>query len=197
MNEVYPASESKQGATALSRDDQLRPWLVRATTMITDRLADARSHAEAGRTFEANQRLAELRRALLDDQGSLLSNARAAFYKQAFHAEPFDSRIHRDVRPDPAGELAARFSLIAGRNQYLDVRLKIEETVGSMRGLGAVQASGIGYRDGTWPARWDGWQKRHTDGLTSHMNTALSNAQTTLTDAVGQLMVKGGVPLGR
>jgi len=181
---------STANTTELSRDDQLRPWLVRATTMITDRLADARSHAEAGRTFEANQRLAELRRALLDDQGSLLSNARAAFYKQAFHAEPFDSRIHRDVRPDPAGELAARFSLIAGRNQYLDVRLKIEETVGSMRGLGAVQATGLGYPAGNWPARWDGWQKRQTEALTGHVHGALSDAQMSLTEAVSRVRVK-------
>jgi len=193
MNEVYPASESKQGATALSRDDQLRPWLHRAAGLIADRLADARSHAEAGRVFEANQRLAELRRNLLDDvsgQGSLLSNARAAFYRQAFHAEPFDGRIHRDVRPDPAGELAARFSQIAGRNQYLDTRLKIEEITGSMRGLGAVQAAGIGYPPDNWPARWDGWQKRHTEALTGHVHGALSDAQMASTEAVGRVRVK-------
>jgi len=187
-------------AVDLARDDALRPWLARAGRLIADRLADARAHAEAGRVFDANQRLNELRRDLLDDQsgaGSLLSNARAAFYRAAFTAEPFDGSRHRPLRPEPAAELTARFGLIGGRNQYLDARLKMDEIVGSMRGLSSVQASGIGYRDGTWPARWDGWQKRHTDGLTSYMATALSNAQTTLTDAVGQLMVKGGVPLGR
>jgi len=178
---------------ALSRDDALRPWLARSSTLIHDRVADARSHAEAGRVFEANQRLAELRRNLLDDvsgSGSLLSNARAAFYRQAFHAEPYDDRIHRDIRPDPAGELAARFSLVAGRNQYLDARLKIEEVTGSMRGLGAVQATGLGYPPGNWPARWDGWQKRHTDALTGHVHGALSDAQMALTEAVSRVRVK-------
>jgi hypothetical protein len=178
---------------APSRDDQLRPWLHRAGGLIRNRLADTRAHAEAGRALEANERLAELRRDLIDDQsgaGSLLSNARAAFYRQAFHAEPFDDRIHRELRPDPAGELAARFSLIAGRNQYLDARLLIEEITGSMRGLAAVQAADIGYGPDNWPARWDGWQKRHTEALTSHVHGTLSDAQMALTEAVGRVRIK-------
>jgi len=176
------------------RDDELRPWLVRASRLIADRIADARAHAEAGRTFEANERISELRRALLDDQsgtGSLLSNARAAFYKQAFHAEPFDGRIHRELRPEPAGELAARFAAIGGRNQYLDARIKLEEITGSLRGLGNVATI---LRDsepaGHWTGQYDGWQTRHTDGLTRHVHLALGDAQTALTEAVSRVRIK-------
>jgi len=178
----------------LHRDDALRPWLHRSARLITDRLADARSHAEAGRTFEANERLAELRRGLLDDQsgsGSLLSNARAAFYKQGFHVEPFDPRIHRELRPDPAGELAARFSLIGGRNQYLDGRILIEEITGSLRGLGDVMTI---MRDSKppdyWRGQFDGWQQRQTEALTSHVHGALSDAQMALYEAVGRVRIK-------
>jgi len=181
----------------LARDDALRPWLVRAGRLIADRLADARAHAEAGRTFDASQRLAELRRNLLDDMsgaGSLLSNARAAFYKQAFHAEPFDGRVHRDVLPDPAGELAARFSLIGGRNQYLDARMKLEEITGSLRGLGDVATiAGDSKPAEHWRAQFDGWQKRHTEGLTRHMHLALSDARAALTTAVSDVRVKPSV----
>jgi hypothetical protein len=179
----------------LPADDVLRPWVARTARLIADRLADARVHSEAGRTFEANSRLNELRRDLLDapaaDGGSLLSNARAAFYRQAFHAEPFDPAIHRELRPDPAGELAARFSLIGGRNQYIDGRLKIEEAIGSLRGLGDVATI---MRDSKPPEHWrrqyDSWQARHTEGLTAHIRGTLSDAQMSLYSAVGQLRIK-------
>ena len=85
-----------------ARDRDLRPWLARATVLIWDRVADARAHAGAGRMTEAAQRLEELRVGLLDDQsrtGSVLSNARAAFYRTAFREEPHDPAIHQVVRP--------------------------------------------------------------------------------------------------
>jgi hypothetical protein len=187
MRQLHPAE--------LAADEALRPWVERAGRLITDRLADARAHAEAGRTFEANQRLAELRRELFDretaDGGSLLSNARAAFYRQGFHAEPFDLAIHRPLYPGQAGELAARFSLIGGRNQYLDARLLIEDAVGSLRGLASTAAI---LRDSKppehWPAQFDGWERRQAGRLTSHFRSALSDAQMALYSAVGQLRIK-------
>jgi hypothetical protein len=162
--------------------------------VIHDRLGDARAHAEAGRVFEANDRIAELRRRLIDDQsgeGSILSNARAAFYRQAFHAEPFDPRIHQELGPEPAGELAARFSQIAGRNQYVDTRLVIEEIGGSLRGLRDSQtivgdAKGADY----WQGQWDAWHKRHAERLTTHMCLTLSDAQMALHSAVGEMRIK-------
>jgi hypothetical protein len=180
------------------RDDALQPWVARAGRLIADRLADARAHAQAGRTFEANERIAELRRELLDVDtsagGSLLSNARAEFYRQGFRAEPFDPAIHRPLYPDPAGELAARYSLIGGRNQYLDARILIEDITGSLRGLGhtaailgdSPPAGGPEY----WPAQYDGWQKRQTERLTGHVRSTLSDAQMALYHAVGRLRIK-------
>ena len=187
--------------TDVAQDDALRPWLVRAGRLIADRLADARAHAEAGRTFDANQRLSELRRNLLDDQsgqGSLLSNARAAFYRQAFTDPPHDPSQHRELRPEPAAELTARFGLIGGRNQYLDARFVLEEITGSLRGLGDVATTMRNSKQPEhWRAQFDGWQTRSTDGLTAHMHTALSDAQAALSDAVSRVRVKGGPELGR
>ena len=136
----------------------------------------------------------ELRRNLLDDQSgaaSLLSNARAAFYRQGFRAEPFDPAIHRPLNPDPTGELAARFSLIGGRNQYLDGRLVLEEITGSLRGLGDVATI---MRDSKppehWRAQYDAWQTRNTAFLTGHMHGTLSDAQIALYEAVGRIRIK-------
>ena len=137
-------------STAQAKDDQLRPWLARASILIGDRLADARAHAEAGRWADAEQRFDELRKRLLDDQsgaGSLLSNARAAFYRAAFHLEPFDPAIHQDgVRPEPAGELTARFAAIGGANQYIEGRQVLE------RAAGVAQAPCGGTGRGAGPA---------------------------------------------
>jgi hypothetical protein len=178
----------------LVRDDALRPWVARAARLINDRLADARAHAEAGRPFEANERIAELRRQLVDDQagdGSLLSNARAAFYRQGFHAEPFNPAIHRQIGPDPAGELAARFALVGGRNQYLDARILLEDIVGSLRGLGDARTIvGDTKPPEYWRAQFDGWHGRKTAALVSHIHAALSDAQMSLYSAVEQLRIK-------
>ncbi len=171
-----------------TRDDQLRPWVARATVLIWDRIADARAHAEAGRMDQAAQRLEELRRGLLDDQtgkGSLLSNARAAFYRQAFHHEPFDPALHDPVRPDQAGELAARFSDIAGRNQYQDLRRAIEEMTGILKRLQAVVA-----QDANKSERFDVWQTRERERLIGLIGTALSDAQVALSEAVSRVRIK-------
>ncbi len=176
------------------RDDQLRPWLARATVLIWDRLADARAHAEAGRWPEADQRFTELRQRLLDDQsgtGSLLSNARAAFYRQAFHHEPFDGRIHADgIRPEPAGELTARFAAIGGRNQYVEARKVLDGVKESLRHLAAVRDSDDNRAVEPWPERFDGWLRRQRDAVTEHIQGALSDAQISLSEAVFRIRIK-------
>ena len=136
----------------------------------------------------AAERLEELRRGLVDDQtgkGSLLSNARASFYRQAFHHEPFDPALHDPVRPDQAGELAARFADIAGRNQYQDLRRTIEDAGTSLKRLQAVVAQDTNKAD-----HFDLWQNRQRDRLLAHTGTALSDAQVALSEAVSRIRVK-------
>jgi hypothetical protein len=180
--------------TTLSADERLLPWVAAADQLIADRLADARAHAEGGATYEANQRIAELWRDLLDDQsgaGSLLSNARASFYTEAFLVDSFDPEIHRTIAPDKAGELTARFSPIGGRNQYVDARLLLEDAGGSLRALVASRTIvGESKPPDLWRGQFQAWQARHTDTITRHMRGALSDAQMALRSAVGQLRVK-------
>jgi len=173
-----------------TRDDQLRPWVARATVLIWDRLADARAHAEAGRPVEAAQRLGELRRGLLDDQsgkGSLLSNARAAFYRHAFHHHPFDPAIHDPVRPDQVGELAARFSEIGGRNQYRDLRQAIEAIGDSLKRLQAVLT---GPNAELRSEQLGSWERRERERLIGQVQMVLSDAQIALSEAVSRVRVK-------
>jgi hypothetical protein len=173
-------------------DEALRPWVRRAEQVITDRLADAAAHAQLGQAFEAKQRIEELRRELLDgDGGSLLADARAAFYRDGFEVSPFDSGMHREIGPDAEGELAARFSQIAGRNQYHDVRLQIEEAAGGLRGLASVRAVvGDSKPPEHWRAQYDSWHRRHTGAIAGSMRQALSDAQMALYSAVGRIRIK-------
>lgn len=207
MTATLPPSVSADqpfASTQNSKDDQLRPWLARAAILIGDRLADARAHAEAGRWADAEQRFDELRKRLLDDQsgaGSLLSNARAAFYRSAFHLEPFDPAIHQDgIRPEPAGELTARFAAIGGANQYIEGRQVLERARESLKHLTAVRTAdrdvgqirspytGMTWTDG-WGPQFETWFLRHRDAITSHINGALSDAQISLSEAVSRIRI--------
>jgi hypothetical protein len=170
-----------------TRDDRLRPWVARASVLIWDRMADARAHAQVGRITEAGQRLDELRLGLLDDQsrtGSLLSNARAAFYRAAFREEPHDPDIHQVVRPDPSGELAARFSPIAGRNQYQDLRAAITAAADGLHRLAA--AAGPERRQ----ELLEDWERRERDRLIGQTRRTLSDAQVALSEAVSRIRIK-------
>ena len=191
VNTAEPGiSKINHGLLDQTRDDQLRPWVARATVLIWDRVADARAHAEAGRMPEAAQRLDELRRGLIDDQsgrGSLLANARASFYRQAFHHHPFDPAIHDTVRPDQVGELAARFSEIGGRNQYQDVRQAIEDLGDGLKRLAAVLN---GPNAELRREQLSSWERRERDRLIGHMQLVLSDAQIALSEAVGRVRIK-------
>jgi hypothetical protein len=190
------SADARPASTQNPLDDALRQWTGRAAVLISDRLADARAHAEAGRWADAEHRLDELRKRLLDDQsgaGSLLSNARAAFYRSAFHLEPFDPAIHADgIHPEPAGELAARFASIGGVNQYIEARQVLERARESLKHLAALRQGNLPTEGSAqfWSAQFDGWLRRHRDAITSHISGALSDAQISLSEAVSQIRIK-------
>lgn len=175
-----------------AKDDYLVPWLVRALSLVTDRLADARIHASAGNLTAAHARLDELGRRLLDPKEGLLARARTEFYRDAFS-------LHRLYGLDPAshdlsmgptaeGERAARTAPIAGVDQVAQLRHLIE---GAREGLQLVAATdrptdGASIRN----ARWGNWERANRDEIKSGVSTALSNAQIMLFEAIGHLLVK-------
>jgi hypothetical protein len=174
----------------LSRDDTLRPWLVRSSRLVSDRVADARSHGQAGRHLDATSRLTELRRALSSTDGGLLPEARTSFYRRAFHEESFDPTIHDDVRPNELGEHAARYTKIGGRNQALDLRVAIEAVTSTLRALSDAASADDDGNESFWRTSFDVWQRRTTDTLTATIHGMLSDAQMALYEAVGRVRIK-------
>jgi hypothetical protein len=168
-------------------DRQLRPWVTAAERLIGDRLTDARAHAAARDLGTAGDRIAELHRGLLGDPsvpGGLVAEARAGFYRAAFD-EPHNPAIHAEgLAPEPAGEHTARYAPIAGRNQYVDARNLID-TIGANLQLTALAA------DPEHRAAWlADWHRRSFDRLTGHIRASLSDAQMSLSEAVGRIRIK-------
>jgi len=175
-----------------AKDDLLVPWLVRARTLVTDRLADARLHAASSNVVAAHARLDEIDRRLLDPREGLLSRARTEFFRDAF-------RLHRltgldpashdlAMGPTPEGEKFARTAPISGVDQVAQLRHLIE---GARDGLGLVASTdrptdGAAIRD----ARWGTWERANADEINSAIRVALSDAQITLFELVGHLLVK-------
>jgi hypothetical protein len=175
-----------------AKDDALVPWLVRALSLVTDRLADARIHAASGNGGIAHARLDELDRRLLDPGVGLLSRARTAFYRDAFSLHRLyglDPASHDlSMGPTPEGERAARTAPIAGVDQVAQLRHLIE---GAREGLQLVAATdrpsdGAAIRG----ARWGNWERSNADEIKAGIRAALSNAQIALFEAVGHLLVK-------
>ena len=162
---------------------------------------DARPTRQAGRTTEASARMAELttslvgtttaiRNGLVISGGGVLSDARALFYRQAFHEQPFDPAVHDDVAPEATGEVAARFSPIGGRNQHDDVRQTIGKASMTLRALSdAAKTAGPG-PDAFWPTAFASWQSNVTQTLTNRLHGTLSDAQMALCEAVAQVRIK-------
>jgi hypothetical protein len=165
------------------RDAQLSPWLLRARVLIQARVADARSHGEAGRTADAALRMTELGAGL----GGILGDARSTFYRQAFNETPFNAAIHDDVRPDGPGEMAARMSVIGGRNQYADVKRSIDAASTTLRALSDASRGETG---DFWPTAFASWQSQATQTLTSRLHSTLSDAQMALCEAVNVVRIK-------
>jgi hypothetical protein len=175
------------------RDDELRPWLAKAEGLIANRLADAKAHAQAGDVLIAMSRINELRTAIADDrpgEPSLLAHARATFYHAAFVAEPFDGSVHRPVTPNVEGELVARTAAIGGRNQYVDLRPIFDQAAMSLRALGDAAKAAAPGNESFWEDAFAVWLKRTTRTITARVNTALSDAQMSLSEAVSRVRIK-------
>ncbi len=166
------------------RERELRPWVAHATVLIWDRVADARAHARDGRITEAGQRLEELQTGLVGDpkgRGSILSNARAAFYRSAFRHRPHDPAIHQVVHAQPEGELVAQYAEILGRNQYADLRAAVDQTAESLKRLTAA---------GGTPEQLVDWERRERERLIAQTRRNLSDAQVALSEAISYIRIK-------
>jgi hypothetical protein len=169
-----------------ARDDALRPWLVRSSSLIANRLRDARAHAEAGRAADAASRLDELATALAED---ILGPAREQFYLQAFrdHRLELDpSIVDQSVAPNRSGAFAARRAPILGRDQVQELRWLLDGAWQDLQ-LAAVAT----YADpGVRPAVHETWEIRHRGRLKTATTAALSDAQTALHHAIGRLLIR-------
>ncbi len=169
-----------------AQSDALRPWLVRATSLIANRLRDARAHAEDGRFYDATDRVDELVRALVDD---VLRPAREEFYREAFrtHSLELDPDV---VDPsfglDRKGANAAKRAPILGTDQAADVRRLATAALDELR----LAAYAPHADPATRRAAHETWELRHQGRLKSATVGHLSNAKVAIHNAVLHLMIK-------
>jgi hypothetical protein len=166
-------------------DAHLAAHAQRAKTLVVRRVADARTHAAGGAHQSATERLMELHDGLAD----ALADARAAFYRRAFHHHR-DPAIHRlDVGPSKEGEHVARTAPIAGRDQYRDLPVPFAEAILQLQTTAATVADPWIAPD-LGAAMLDGWEVRHRQAIGQHIETALSDAQMTIHHAVGVALTR-------
>ncbi len=161
-------------------------WRRAAHELVTDRLADARAHAEGGRLAAGHARLEELGSNLAD----ILGDARAGFYYQAFEEQRpwLDPLMHRvEFVPSKEGERIARLAQIAGRDQAAD----LANLIGHARaGLGLTRAAHAHSDPDVRTAAYGTWEARHRSALQGFMRTSLSNAHVALREVIGRILVR-------
>jgi hypothetical protein len=167
-------------------DSTLRRWSVEARTHIRRRLRDARAHAEAGRSFDAAERLAELTAAI---KREILEPARREFYCDGFTtalSELDPGIVDPTVQPTVAGSLAAITAPIGGRDQAKAIGSSIEAARGELRFLDVVDFDDPSTRS----AAIDTWERRHSERIGQLVTTSLSDAQIALREAISQIVIK-------
>jgi len=170
----------------VQRIDRPRDWRREALDLVANRLSDARAHTEAGRLAVGLARVEELGGALAE----LLGNARAAYYYSAFAAQRplLDPAIHRlDLSPNKEGELWARLTPIAGRDQALVLAGLIGEA-GSM--LEHTDAAERQSDPATRADAFEEWEDTQRDELQQFMRAALSAAEVALREVIRRLHVR-------
>ena len=174
----------------------LRPWTDRAAGMIDRRLADARAHAAAGKLDVGHRRLAELTGSLVQH----VSDARAAFYRQAFrqHQAALDPDVHQlGLGPTHEGERAARTVAILGRNYFADITDLVEDARASLTSAALADQGGDLHHflpheggGGYGGSYLESWAQNNRDRLAGLTARNLSDAQIAIFEAVGQILIK-------
>ncbi len=176
----------KRDAADVAQADAIRPWLVRAGALVTNRLRDARAHAEAGRFPDAASRLHELAVVLGED---VLHPAREKFLRDSFrtHSQELDPAIvDQTVTPSRSMAHAAKHAPIMGVDQAGDLR-RLAETAHDELRLAAF----TNHTDATIRgAAHETWETRHRGRIKSAITSHLANAQVAIHNAVGDLMIK-------
>ena len=111
---------------------------------------------------DAADRLDELDRSLRDN---VLGPARGQFDHAAFHDQK--SVLDRDivdytVQPTPLGAIAAKTSIIAGRDQYRAIGHLIDTAGDELKLAGSIQRPDAKTRS----AFYEGWERRHRSTIT-------------------------------
>ena len=166
--------------------DALRPWLVRASHLIHNRLRDARAHAEAGRFDDGASRLDELAIALVED---ILHPAREAFYRDSIRTHRLEldpSIVDETFAPTRAMAHTAKHFPILGIDQAADLGRLAAAATDELR----LAAYANHYDAIVRAAAHQTWELRHRDRLKSATEMHLSDAQVALHNAVRVLMIR-------
>jgi hypothetical protein len=154
-------------------------------------MSDARAQALGGDISTAVQRLNDLHEALTGPDGSgIIGDARAVFYRDAHHLEPFDDEIHDPDRrlPAPEGAAAARTLAVGG----IDARREAGVLIDRAR-LGLVTAhadAGDSNAMANRAASLDAWHEQHAMALKAWARRTLSDSQIAIFYAVSHLRLK-------
>jgi hypothetical protein len=180
-------AEPRRNDEALA--DALDPWSLRARHLVAMRLAAARAHAEAGRLDSARGCLIALRVGLVgehpDDEGGLLRNARAAFYRHNLDR-------HRPGRDRAAastahGEATTHLMPIVDRNDWLQASQLSGQAISELHV--AVAMDSCTSPQGCSPAL-AAWERRHRDRVGRWVRSVLGLTESSLDHAFGRKMVK-------
>jgi len=149
--------------------------------MVERRLEDAKAHAGAGKLAVGHRRLDELTAGLSQH----VSDARAAFYRQAFrqHHAALDPAVHQlGLGPTHEGEHAARNVAILGRSYFADLSDLVEDAKASLTSATLADQNGGSYLQS--------WAEQNRDRLIGLTARQLSDAQIAIFEAVGQILIK-------
>ena len=157
-----------------------RDWTSLATTLIGERLADARAHARLDATPTAHARVAALGIALRRH----LSDARAAFYRRAveYHATDVDPATESPVVANADDERILRESRAVGHgDQFAELDAAIDDV---RRGLRLATA--LADRE----TQLSLWESQRRSILESLVEMHLNDSQVAIHDIIGRLKVR-------
>lgn len=166
-------------------DGALRPLVAQSRSLVERRLRSARHAATNGAITDAVDDLEELARGL----GQLLGDARSSFYLRSYslqRAELDPDIVDADLVPGPVDTAIARTVPIGRRDQALHIASLVDDAEGELRLGSSVQR----IDPATKAAYLQNWELRHAATIASAMHGHLSDAQMSLHNAVGQLLVK-------
>ena len=136
---------------------------------------------------DAADQLDELERSLAED---ILAPARSEFYRRSFldqRRELAPDIVDLTFHPTPEGALAASRAPIGGQDQYAELKDLVGQAASQLRMISGIGAQGD---PSARVAYHEAWERRHRDTIVSTAESALSDAQISLFNVIGLLMIR-------